>query len=133
MQFDLVSPERKLASADVAEVHLPGSEGDFTAMPEHAPVLTTLRPGVVTARTAAGADSFVVSGGFVEVNASSVTVLAEWAMHVDDAKPEHLERLVEEAERAAEGLAGPELDAAKLRVHHTKAMLEAMLRGPLVP
>ena len=48
MQFDLVSPERSLASVPVREVRLPGSDGDLTAMPGHAPTIVTLRPGLVT-------------------------------------------------------------------------------------
>ncbi len=44
IQFDLVSPERKLASLDASEIQIPGSDGDFTAMAEHAPIITTLRP-----------------------------------------------------------------------------------------
>ena len=47
LQFDLVSPERKLASVEATSVQIPGIGGDFTAMPNHAPFLTTLRPGVV--------------------------------------------------------------------------------------
>ena len=48
MQFDLVTPERKLASGPVREVRIPGADGDMTAMPDHAPTITTLRPGVLT-------------------------------------------------------------------------------------
>jgi len=47
MQFDLVSPERNLASMQVASVQIPGADGQMTAMPNHAPVITTLRPGVL--------------------------------------------------------------------------------------
>ena len=47
LQFDLVSPERSLASLEASEVQIPGAEGDFTALPDHAPVITTLRPGVL--------------------------------------------------------------------------------------
>ena len=71
MQFDLVSPERSLASVPVREVRLPGSDGDLTAMPGHAPTIVTLR----------GADGtpseFAVTGGFAEVNQDSVSLLAE--------------------------------------------------------
>ena len=48
MQFDLVSPERRLVSVPVREVRLPGTEGDLTAMPGHAPTIVTLRPGIVS-------------------------------------------------------------------------------------
>ena len=78
MQFDLVSPERSLVSVSVREVRLPGSEGDLTAMPGHAPAIVTLRPGMVTLVAADGSESeFAVTGGFVEINAESVTLLAE--------------------------------------------------------
>ena len=130
MQFDLVSPERKLASATITQVDLPGAEGDFTAMPDHAPVLTTLRPGVLTMHSDKGTDSYVVSGGFVEVNPETVSVLAEWAVHIDDANSDHIEKLVADAEAATQGREGAELDAAELRVHHTKALLDAITRGP---
>ncbi|MBC6441584.1 MAG: ATP synthase F1 subunit epsilon [Rhodobacteraceae bacterium] len=123
MQFDLVSPENKLASMDVTAVELPGSEGDFTAMPEHSPVLTTLRPGVVRARWSGGEESYVVSGGFVEVNGESVSILAEWAVPSIDAKAEDIEKLVAEAEAATRGSAGAAFDAAALRLHHIKHLL----------
>lgn len=78
MQFDLVSPERSLASVPVREVRLPGSDGDLTAMPGHAPTIVTLRPGMVILVGADGATSeFAVTGGFAEINAESVSLLAE--------------------------------------------------------
>lgn len=78
MQFDLVSPERSLASVPVREVRLPGSDGDLTAMPGHAPAIVTLRPGMVVLVGADGSTSeFAVTGGFAEINADSVSLLAE--------------------------------------------------------
>ncbi|WP_373946141.1 F0F1 ATP synthase subunit epsilon [Paracoccus marcusii] len=78
MQFDLVSPERSLASVPVREVRLPGSDGDLTAMPGHAPTIVTLRPGIVILVGADGTTSeFAVTGGFAEINQDSVSLLAE--------------------------------------------------------
>lgn len=78
MQFDLVSPERSLASVPVREVRLPGSDGDLTAMPGHAPTIVTLRPGMVILVGADGTTSeFAVAGGFAEINQDSVSLLAE--------------------------------------------------------
>lgn len=78
MQFDLVSPERSLVSVAVREVRLPGDDGDLTAMPGHAPTIVTLRPGLVTALGADGTQTeFAVTGGFAEINADSVSLLAE--------------------------------------------------------
>ena len=78
MQFDLVSPERSLVSIPVREVRLPGTDGDLTAMPGHAPTIVTLRPGLVTVVAADGsATEFAVTGGFVEIGPDSVSLLAE--------------------------------------------------------
>ncbi len=77
MQFDLVSPERKLASVQAREVRIPGADGDLTAMPGHAPTITTLRPGILTVVSAEGAADYAVTGGFAEISPEGVTVLAE--------------------------------------------------------
>ena len=78
MQFDLVSPERSLVSVPVREVRLPGTDGDLTAMPGHAPTIVTLRPGLVTLIGADGSQKdFAVTGGFVEIGPDSVSLLAE--------------------------------------------------------
>lgn len=79
MQFDLVSPERMLASAKVSAVDLPGAEGDMTAMPGHASLVMTLRPGVIRTTEAGETSEYVVTSGFVEVTATGVSVLAEQA------------------------------------------------------
>lgn len=80
MQFDLVSPERRLASVQARAVQIPGADGDMTAMPDHAPTITTLRPGVLRVVHAGGTDDYVVSGGFAEITATTVSVLAEEAL-----------------------------------------------------
>ena len=107
MQFDLVSPERKLASFAASEVQIPGTEGDMTAMPDHMPLITTLRPGVVRAKGPDGEQEFVVSGGFAEITATSVSVLAEQAKPRAEVTPEFLTGLREAAE-AAHAEATPE-------------------------
>ncbi len=93
MQFDLVSPERKLASFEASEVLIPGAEGDMTAMPDHMPVITTLRPGLVRAKGADGEQEFVVSGGFAEITTSGLSVLAEQAMPRADVTAEYMDAL----------------------------------------
>jgi len=116
MQFDLVSPERRLASVEASEVHIPGADGDMTAMPDHVPVITTLRPGILGVTHAGGTDEYVVSGGFAEVSATSVSVLAEEAMPKAELTQEVLDRLMgtlKEAQAHAEQ-SGSGDDAAKL-------------------
>ena len=98
MQFDLVSPERKLVSVAARAVRIPGAEGDMTAMPGHAPTLTTLRPGFVTVDTAGGEEHrFVVTGGFAEIGAEGVSVLAERGMKGAEFTQEIYTSLVTEA------------------------------------
>ena len=81
LHFELVSPERLLLSEDVAEVDIPGTDGDMGILPGHAPVLSTLRPGVITVTRDSGQkDRIFVRGGFAEVNPQGLTVLAETAI-----------------------------------------------------
>ena len=110
MQFELVSPERKLASVAATEVQIPGADGDFTAMPDHAPVISTLRPGYLTVVSAEGSEDYFVTGGFAEVSAESATVLAERAFPRADMTPELQAELVAEA-RAAHEAAGTDASA----------------------
>ena len=77
VQFDLVSPERLLTSVQAREVQIPGAEGDLTAMADHAPLITTLRPGIVRVLSDKGEDEYAVTGGFAEINNDSVSLLAE--------------------------------------------------------
>jgi F-type H+-transporting ATPase subunit epsilon len=115
VQFDLVSPERRLASLKATEVQIPGADGDLTAMEGHAPTITTLRPGVLRAIGAEGSKAYAVTGGFAEITATGVSVLAERALPVDEVTPAMMDGLVAEA-REQVAAAGPEArdDAEKL-------------------
>ena len=101
LQFDLVSPERRLASVVASEVQIPGADGDLTAMEGHAPTITTLRPGILRAVAADGVKAYVVTGGFAEISASGVSVLAERAVPVDELTPALIDALVADACEAA--------------------------------
>ena len=121
MQFDLVSPERRLASMQVTSVQIPGADGDMTAMQGHAPLITTLRPGVLSVEGPEGSSEYVVTGGFAEITAEGVTVLAERSLARGDMTQEHLDEMIEEAHEtykktreAFENEPGPVDDAAKL-------------------
>src|SRR6056297_1626179 len=96
MQFDLVSPERRLLSAKAKSVRIPATEGDLTAMPDHAPLITTLRPGLLVVETDKGTEEFVVTGGFAEIG-ESLSVLAEKALPRADVTQASYETLVDEA------------------------------------
>lgn len=94
MQFDLVSPERKLASGQATAVRIPGADGDMTAMPLHAPVVTTLRPGLLSVDMDGGTTEFAVTGGFAQVTAEGTTVLADAAMPRAEVTADFLAELV---------------------------------------
>lgn len=124
IQFDLVSPERKLASMEASEIEIPGAEGDFTAMADHAPLITTIRPGVLKVTAGNDITEYVVTGGFVEVSGETASVLAEHALPKSEVTSDIVNDLVSEAESAAEGKEGAEKDAADKRVADTKALLD---------
>src|SRR2546423_15123333 len=82
--FDLVSPEKLLFSGEVERVDVPGSEGDFGVLAGPAPLMTTLRPGILVLHREGGALKVVVNGGFAEINPAGLTVLADMAVPVED-------------------------------------------------
>ncbi len=101
-KFELVSPERLLVSEEVQHVVIPGAEGEMTVMANHAPVMTTIKPDVVTVRTAAGAqERYVVFGGFADILPSGCTLLAESAVAVKDIDREDLSRRIQDAREDA--------------------------------
>ncbi|KJZ19250.1 F0F1 ATP synthase subunit epsilon [Loktanella sp. S4079] len=121
LQFDLVSPERRLASVEATEVQIPGADGDMTAMAGHAPTITTLRPGILRVTHGGQTDEYVVLGGFAEISASSISVLAEQALHRDELTQEVYDQMIADAkelykkrEEVFENEPGPVDDAAKL-------------------
>ena len=97
LQFDLVSPERRLASVEATEVQIPGADGDMTAMADHAPTITTLRPGVLTATGPEGTTEYVVTGGFAEIGDGGVSVLAEQAVAKSEMTAPMLKSMVDAA------------------------------------
>jgi len=98
LKFDLVSPERRLLSAEVVHVVIPGTEGEMTVMANHAPVMTALRPGLVKVRHGNGQeDGFVVFGGFADITSEGCTLLAEEAVRIADLDAEELDRRIADA------------------------------------
>lgn len=125
-KFELVTPERMALSEDVAQVVVPGVEGEFTVLPGHAPVISALRPGVIEVSLPdASKTRIFVKGGFAEVDADHLTVLAERALPVEqmDAAAIASELEVAEAE-----LAAASDDAARLAAASAVERLKAMGR-----
>ena len=121
LHFELVSPEKLVFSGDVDQVDVPGAEGYFGVLENHAPMVTTLRPGILTVHGAGGRQDIVVLGGFAEVSASGLTVLADVAETAADMDREMLTTRIGELEKHIEKTeAGNELDKLITRLDHYK-------------
>ena len=117
-QFELVSPERLLVSEKIESVVIPATEGEMTIMANHAPVMTTIKPGVVTVNTAAGQqERYVVFGGFADILPAGCKLLAESAVSVKDLDRDDIARRVQEAKE----------DVADARDDNTRTRAEQYL------
>ncbi len=96
----IVSPERQVLAVDADSVSVPGSEGYFTVGGEHAPFLSTLKPGFITVMINGKSDIYYVRGGFAEVNPEGLTVLAEEAQPIREFDRPRIESAIQEARDA---------------------------------
>jgi len=128
-QFELVAPERLLMSGEVDQVVVPGAEGYFTVLKGHAPMMSTLRPGVVDVTPAGGRadDRIFVRGGFADVNVHGLTILAEQAIPLAEIDAEMLAEEVKNAEEdVADAKSDAARDAAELRLNQLKEVQTAL-------
>ncbi|HEX4766709.1 MAG TPA: F0F1 ATP synthase subunit epsilon [Lichenihabitans sp.] len=96
--FELVSPEKLLFTGEVEEVVVPGTEGEFTVLKDHAPLMSTLKPGVVTVGETAGKRTrLFVRGGFADVAPTGLTILAEMAVPVEELDAAKIEAEMQDA------------------------------------
>lgn len=129
-KFELVSPERLLVSEDVRSVVVPGSEGELTALPGHAPLMTVLRPGVVVVERESGEkQDYVVFGGFADILPGSCTLLAESAFPIQDIERGEFERRIE-ATRTSREEAKDDEEALKLEEYLHQL---TTLQGAIIP
>ena len=123
-KFELVSPERLLVSEEVESVIIPGADGEMTVMARHAPVMSTIKPGVVTVRPISGAEQrYVVFGGFADILPDGCTLLAESAVAVKDIDRADLARRIGEAK---EDVADAKDEAARTRAEQYLAHLSTL-------
>ena len=123
--FELVSPERLLVSANVDMVVVPGEEGDFGVLPGHAPLITSVRPGVIEVHNEGQeVERIFVASGFAEVSRDTCSVLAEDATPVAELDRATLEQRIQ---NAREDLEDAETDDARHRAEATIALLQEML------
>jgi F-type H+-transporting ATPase subunit epsilon len=127
-KFELVSPERLLVSESVESIVIPATEGEMTVMANHSPVMTTIKPGIVTVKTVSGKeDRYVVYGGFADILPDTCTLLAESATHVDALNKADIAARVE---RARADIGNAPDDQARTRaeefLHHLSALGDAV-------
>ena len=122
-QFDLVSPEKLLFTGEVTQVDVPGSEGDFGVLAGHAPMVTTLRPGILVVYRDGGDLRVVVNGGFAEVSPAGLTVLADMAVPRDEFDPTVLAGVIKDTEEdIAKATDGWRRDKLSHKVDQLKAL-----------
>jgi F-type H+-transporting ATPase subunit epsilon len=127
-KFELVSPERLLVSGEVEQVLVPGAEGDMTILAHHAPVLTTLRPGVLEIGHANGErQRFFLRGGFAEVNPTGLIVLAQTAIDLVELDASQLAQEIQNAEEdVADATEDAVRDRAQTRLDHLRQVQSAL-------
>ena len=123
--FELVSPEKLLFSGEVDQVDVPGAEGDFGVLAGHAPLVSLVRPGILTVYSGGNAQKIVVHGGFAEVSPKGLTVLADMAAAAEDvdhaALAEHIRTMETQAEKMEPG---SELDKFITRLDQFRTVQE---------
>jgi len=123
LHLDFVSPESVLFSGDVDQVDLPGAEGDMGIFAGHAPLVTVLRPGIVTIYRGSAREPIVVTGGFAEVGPAGLTVLADRAVARADFD---LATLSAEIKNAEEDVADAKDEAQRDKLTRHLAQLKAL-------
>jgi len=126
--FDLVSPEKLLFSGEVEQVDVPGSEGDFGVLAGHAPLVSIIRPGILTVRVDGNEQKIVVLGGFAEVSAKGLTVLADVAVAAEDMDQSTLAAHIKQVEQKIETMEeGSALDKEIWRLDHFKTVQQNLI------
>ncbi len=120
--FELVSPEQVAFSGEVDQVDVPGVEGDFGVLAGHAPVIATMRPGIMFVTAGDKREQFVVLGGLAEVSASGLTVLADVATSIAELDRVAFAKSIEQMESDLERHEGDVLDREISRLDHFRAI-----------
>lgn len=124
MHLDLVTPEKQLLSEEVVSVQIPGMDGDMTVLGDHAPLVTTLRPGMLVVNQDSGSTEYMVTGGFAEISSQGTSILAESALKSDEVPNELLEATLEDAQSSLETATDDLKLAALQRVNDLKDLIQ---------
>ncbi len=101
--FELVSPEKQLVSGETSAVLIPGTEGYFQVLADHAPTMSTIKPGVIeVSMTDGDTTKNVVFGGFADVSLRGLTILAEHAVNVEDINADDIKKRIQDAQEDVE-------------------------------
>ncbi|HRD77819.1 MAG TPA: ATP synthase F1 subunit epsilon [Hyphomicrobiaceae bacterium] len=119
-KFEVVSPERVLLATDAEQVLVPGDDGDFTVFSGHAPVISTLRPGILEVKGPGGARRLYVKGGFAEVEPDRLTILAASAIDIADGARERIRSELAAAESELASASGD--DAKRLAIEAVESL-----------
>jgi F-type H+-transporting ATPase subunit epsilon len=136
--LDLVSPAKLIFAGDVTQVDVPGLEGDFGVLAGHAPLVATLKPGVLTVFADGAPQRYVVLGGFAEVSSEGLTILADIGWPFDEADPQFIHERIKELEESRDKLEAEQqdvseralLDRAIAKIDHYR-VLDRTLQGDL--
>jgi F-type H+-transporting ATPase subunit epsilon len=118
--LDLVSPEKLAFSGEVDQVDIPGVEGDFGVLAGHAPLVSAIRPGIITVFSGGKQEKVIVSGGVAEVSEKGLTVLADIARSLEELDRVRLADVIAEMEAKLAEKEGDELDRALARLDDFK-------------
>jgi F-type H+-transporting ATPase subunit epsilon len=127
LHFEFVSPERVLFAGEVDQVDLPGVEGDLGILAGHAPLVTLLRPGILTIHNGNSREAIVVVGGFAEVGPAGLTVLADRAVARDEFDTTTLAADIKDAEEdVADTTDSAQRDKLARRLEQLKTLQAAL-------
>jgi F-type H+-transporting ATPase subunit epsilon len=124
--FEFVAPDKLLFNGPAEDVLVPGTEGDFVVLRDHAPVMTALRPGIVAISDHGKHARFFVRGGFAEVSAAGLIVLAETAIPVDELSAERLGVEIKSAEEDLADASDEQKRAAQEKLDRLKELKDAL-------
>lgn len=120
--FDLVSPEKIAFSGEVEQVDIPGVDGDLGVMAGHAPLVATIRPGIMTVTVGGKHEKIIVLGGLAEISEKGLTVLADTATSLQELDRDAFADKISEMEEGLKQEVGDALDRAIERLDHFKVI-----------
>lgn len=126
LRLEIVTPEKKVVDETVDAVTVPGANGEIGILPNHAPLISTLKPGILAYTRGGATERLVISGGFIEVSADKVSVLADVAETADEIDVEAARSEREATEKALGTWSGSEADfeIEKERLERAQARLQ---------